>query len=439
MNPTALEKSTAVIFESVLLESDRNARPAELKSVTTDIEIFEHIDKPYVSGIIAFNDEHNIMDAYDISGAEKVTIKLRVNSEIAPIIKKVFFVDKVISSTKGAEHSEQVILHLIEEHAYASNLLNVNKAYSGSPTSIIQKISKSFIGKPILTSNSESQDIKVIVPNLTPLNAMAWIKNRASTSKGYPFYLFSALGSEELIFADLKTMIDKPSSNSEYPYMYTQTNIPKDSEVFEERTMRRTILDYSYTNTENLFDLIKKGLVGAEHQYINLTENKTHSVKFDLNKDVILTLAGDGEVSKSPLFSAEYKLNGKSFNSIQSRKHVQITGANVFEEANSYLESTSVGQYRLNSINRAMDSLLKKQPMTMTVNGMDFLLKEGNNTIGNKLSVKFLRNINDEGANMDKFDAKKSGDFLVFAAKHSFRKEAYTITFTNVKLSNGEV
>lgn len=438
-NPSALEKQSAIAFESVLIRSDRNPVSVDIANSVTDLDIFEHLDKPYLTGLISFLDTEDIVGGLDISGAETVDIKVRVNSQIAVSVKKTFYITKIITTGKGSTTGNAIVLHLIEDVAYKSNLFNVNKSYSGSPTDIINKISKSYLNKTILTSSKDTQDFKVIVPNLTPLNAMSWIKNKATTTKGYPFYLFSTFGQDELLFADLKTMMERPAVNVGEPYTYTESTIPSVDDNYSDKPRRRTILHYDYTNTENLFELIGKGVVGARHNYIDITKNEIKSIDFDLAKDVIKTFQDDGEVKKSPLFSSMYNLDGKSFNRLQSRVISQIGGTDAFENQNTFSENGTKGMYKLNSISRAMYGLLMKQPIKIRVNGIDFLQTEGNNTIGNKLDIRFLRNIVDQGASDNRLDAKKSGHFLLLTAKHAFRREGYDISFTGVKLSNGDV
>ena len=71
------------------------------------------------------------------------------------------------------------------------------------------------------------------------------------------------------------------------------------------------------------------------------------------------------------------------------------------------------------------------------VNGLDFFSGESNATIGNKIRIQFLKNRVDEYEG--KFDTKKSGDYLIFACKHSISPSEYTLTFSGVKLSNGDI
>ena len=70
--------------------------------------------------------------------------------------------------------------------------------------------------------------------------------------------------------------------------------------------------------------------------------------------------------------------------------------------------------------------------------GIDFLDGNQNDTLGKKISLRFLRNRMDE-SDTDVYDKKKSGDFLIFACKHSISRNSYYVTMSGLKLSNGEV
>lgn len=434
----AIENATPVIFESVVIKSPQNPIPIDIRNVVAEMDVYEHIDKPYVTAVLSFVDGDNVMSSLNVSGAETVTVKIRANTIIANSIEKEFYIDKVVRTVKGNETNELVILHLTESINYYSNLQNVNKAYSGSPKATMTKIAKEFLNKSLLTSGSNDQASKLIVPNLTPLNAMSWIKNKMSTERGYPYYLFSPFNGDSLCLFDLKTILSRPAMNAGKPYTYTESAIPSPNENYDETSRRRVILDYEVKNTENLYELIDKGFIGATHQFIDITKNEVFEHKQDMGK-IVNTLVEDKLLQSNPLFSSEYKLNGKSYNSIQSRHMSQIMSAQAFEGNMSYHQSPTKGKYNLNSIQRAMDGLLKKQPINVRVNGIDFLQTDTNNTIGNKLEIKFPANLNDEGKSSNRFDKKKSGEYLIYAAKHSFQRDDYTVALTCVKLSNGEV
>ena len=89
--------------------------------------MFEHLDKPYVTAILGFVDAEDAVGAINLSGGEKVTIILKTNIEDSYPVKRVYYVDKIMTSAKTGDTEEFYALHLIEDHAFISNVLNVNK------------------------------------------------------------------------------------------------------------------------------------------------------------------------------------------------------------------------------------------------------------------------------------------------------------------------
>ena len=86
----------------------------------------------------------------------------------------------------------------------------------------------------------------------------------------------------------------------------------------------------------------------------------------------------------------------------------------------------------------SFDSLLKKNPLTILVNGVDFLDGDAHTTIGKLIDIEFARNLAPQRDNYY-LDNKKSGAFLIYSAKHSFTPEDYVISFSCVKVDNKRV
>ena len=97
----------AYILLSVLVESDRlkTGASVELKAITSDIEIYEHMEKPYLTGILVIVDNHGLFDQIDFMGNEKVTIRFKQHDSITEISKKftIIQIDKAVKPTDSAE------------------------------------------------------------------------------------------------------------------------------------------------------------------------------------------------------------------------------------------------------------------------------------------------------------------------------------------------
>lgn len=435
----AAENISDYIFENVLFESDRMARSVELRAVVTDLDIYEHLDKPYLTAAISFTDNKNFLSGVDILGAEKITVRIKSLRNNTFSIEKKFYIDKVLINQKVNDNTQFISLHLIEDIGFISNLYNVNRVYTGKCTEIIQKISSNYLNKEVYSSDNDKQSIKVIVPNLNPIEAMSWIKNRATTIDGYPFYLYSTFVGEKLKFADLGTLLTQGVLNEDIPYRYYQGA----SQTSDRDVQRRTIMQYTQEDTEDLFDLISKGLIGGDYEYIDTIKNKKNSFHFDVTKDLLQPIVQKNVLPRTQsnvMYSPDYVHNERSLNTLPSRLISQIGGASVYDSGSakyrSYSESDIVSDYKLNIISKAMDEFLKKAPMQLVLNGIDFIDGDVNTATGNKIRVLFLDSDPEASIEDDRIDPKKSGDYLVFATQHMFKREKYDVRMTCVKLGN---
>lgn len=435
-NPNATEHSTSVEFKSVQINSENFPFPIDVVDIVTNIDIYEHLDKPYLTAAISVTDSTDIVAGANISGGETVTIKLQSTRKSSVPIEKTFRIAKITTSQKTSSNVEFYVFHLIEDIAFQSSLKNVNQSYTGSPHDIITKISEGFLdGKKVLKRGASAQNMKVIIPNLAPLESMSWIKNRSCTEDGYPFYLTSTLVNDELSFIDLESLLND-NTMTEIPYTYGG-DILNNTDPIDTRN-RRVILQYKMSDTDNLVSMIEKGLVGATYQFINPTKGtKNTEFKFDIKEDVMKKLIKDFDVDKD---KAPYP-DKSPYNKEKSRVIARAGSTNPYEAPiQSYLESKDedVGEYKRNIISDSVSALLKKNPMTIIVNGIDFLDGDSHKTIGKKIDIRFARNMSPQSTNYH-FDNKKSGAFLIYSSKHSFAPNEYVLALTCVKIDNNGV
>ena len=51
----------------------------DLKTLVSDLDLFEHIDKPWITGLLALEDTSDILAGVGIGGNDRVEIKIRRN------------------------------------------------------------------------------------------------------------------------------------------------------------------------------------------------------------------------------------------------------------------------------------------------------------------------------------------------------------------------
>jgi len=428
-------------LDQVLLESERMPKPVELKNVVTDIDIYEHLDKPYLSAEMVVVDQTHLYETANIIGGEKITVTITSSKlDVSVPITKTFYVADVRVKYVN-DDSQIIIFELIEDIAFLSNLFNVNRFYNGKCSKIIEKIAKQYFGKEVDQLNKDLQNIHLIVPNMDPINAMTWIRNRATTNEGYPFYLHSVFANDKLYLRDLGTIFSDPVINPNRKF--------KNDVASADSMDNHMIIRHKFTSYENIFKMIAKGLVGAQYQYIDTTQENTRKFAFDVRKDIYDTLISKGVMQgqDNPEFSELFKVNGKSFNKFKSRNITMVGGSNAqrdfFKDANgndtwnnSYSESKTSAGYKQQIITRAMDNIMKRSSLEMIVSGLDFLDGDKHSTVGNNIAVEFTKSSADRNRASSQVDTRRSGNYTILAARHMFKKERYDIALSCVKLGN---
>lgn len=277
--------------------------------------------------------------------------------------------------------------------------------------------------------------MKVIIPNLDPLKAIAWIKNRMTTSDGVPDYIFSTLGLKSLVVNDLLTMIDQTPVNESKPFMYAST--ANEAEDQRGGTNYLPILSYNEGQKENMFKMIDDGVVGADYQFYDAFTSKVHKHKLDFKKDVADSLPS----TKDKAYNfAEYDIDGDVLNQLSSKRITQIGGSGAYNNGlgsfKSYNEEKDGTDYAKKVIGNVMKDHLLKAPITIKVSGVGFLKPQTNMTLGNTLRIYFLANKPAHAKATNNWDLKRSGDYLIYATKHSFTVERYDISITCAKMKN---
>ena len=426
-----------VTIESAVLSDPTEQFQYSIENVITDIEFFETLDKPYLTGTGSFADTAGVADAIKFQGFEKLKVSLKHPNHDLPVTKT-FIIDKILDITKQNDKVELITFHFIEEHAFISTFLNVNKSYSGSARDIITKIlGESFreVGYTLSDGDTSEmvEDMQLIVPNMRPLEACDWIKDRTTSHSGTPYYLFSTLSNKTKIhFLSLASLFSNIPDPTPYTYIQSNTTISESSKY--------TITSYKSKTGNDISSLIANGSIGAEYNFIDTLFGLQDFKQLDTTKKYGLTddLTEDGKKTKFT-FDTTYTYEGARLSEIASRKAATIMSSASYQEHRSFREVYSKENA---SWSRALRSLLVSNPIEIVVSGENFFDPDVNLTIGNTINVRFLNsNIqNVRGDDIDlAVDRVKSGRHLIYAAKHIVRREKYDIILSCVKLENEEV
>lgn len=422
-----------LIIERATITGADKIQKYDISRSITDIEIYEHIDKPYLTGTVAFLDTFGVLDKIKFQGLEEFYLTLSFPEDNRPSISRKFIIDKIIDTSKNNDNSELITFHLIEEAGFVSSFLNVNKAYDGTSRQIIEKIIREYLSVNLskVDQDEAKYNMRVVVPNMTPIEASNWIKDRTTSSYGTPYYLFSVLGQPGYMhFLPLSTMISAPlSDNREYIYSQSTTNSVATSNDYSSKFY--VIKDYRQNQLE-ISKLIDAGLISSVQGYWDTSAAADASTQFEIEN--VLGLV-PGFNSNNFKFKNNYTYNNDKLNRLKSRKQYSIHSSYPYPDHYSLRELENLNR---TLTSKALRNILTTGSIDISVSGRNFIQSGINRSIGNLIKLRFLNNQTPTTSTTinDLTDKVKSGKHLIYAAKHIIRKERYDVTLTCVKLEN---
>lgn len=436
----------SIKFESVLVESERLPVSYEIVRNVAEINIFENIDLPFLTGSILVSDSSNLLNLIGFQGTEKITITVKIDGdERSKSTTKRFVVTDIGGVAPVNDHAEALILNIIEDIGYQSRLITVSKAYSGKPEDIIKNILMDNLRKEVDTpydfENTVVRPLKVIIPAMTPLDAVRWVKNRMVSPKGMPYFLYSTFNNDKLMMSDLGYLLEREPMNETRHYTFGQAFTRfTTGEVIDEQA--RVIESYRLVKSENMYKLAKMGTLNSVYYFVDTTKEKDQRVtttKVSM-EDVIANMKSNGLLAKDqdkPIYDNEFTIGDKTIAEYNPSLITQIVSSNTFENYANYYEEENLDLQRMKMEGRALRYYLLKSPIDIMMPGFDFLGRGKDITIGRQITLRFLKNDPNVAENTSEaLDTKRSGDYIIYSLRHIMRPEKYSVSMTCAKLGN---
>ena len=441
MSELSIESQIEIKITEAVISSDRTPVSVDIKNLISDFEIYENIVNPYLTANIIFVDQENIVQDMDLQGGEKLTFSFYHVEEMnkGVEIKKEFVIDSIKEISKAGERDEVVRIHCTEFIGLISSLQNVNRVYTGAPSEIIAKIMSEFLDRDLIQIGNDSlKDMKVIIPNMHPIEACQWLIKRTLTQEGFPFFLFSTIGVDNLILKDLGTMLSQQPINKKIPYFYAPSLVTTKS-----IQSYYAIQDYEYSDTENLIGLIREGLVGAKYNFYSTLTALEDPIKFNVDRNVFKRLAQQNSIGANNTrynYAPGYRFNDIAFQEYESKNISSINSSGAYTTKDSvfksYHEESTKGSNIKKVIQKSLRGFLGKTPLRITVRGRDFVTADNNYSIGKTIRINFLDTNPLVDTNAAKLDEKKSGDYIIVEARHNYRIEKFDTTLLCAKIGS---
>ena len=432
------ESSLDYVIKSVKII--KSGADAEIRNSVGQLEIFENIDLPYLTGRIYFKDDARVFDTISFDGVEECEIILTQPDKSPRDIRKTFVVKHISDTQKVNDLAEVVSLYLIEKVAYDASLERFSKSYTGTPLEIINKIASEklniTIDQPAVIPIQK--EMKVVIPYLTPFEAISFIMERMTTTEGLPYQFYSTINDENLQLKSLEELLSTPAWNANSPYRYSRAYTQGHTDNNARQDPYVVQAYYAPTGGEDTFNLITNGAMGGQFSIVDIVTGRNETKSFEITT-ILNRLKAKNIIPTNFQSIIETQYTDKQLQSLRSVDVHRAIMVNTYDDViNNYYQEESIDAYELDMVRKSIKKVLFKSPVNLKVPGSPFLLGV-NQSIGRQIEYIHLNNSlqGSETANTseDKLkDKKRSGTFMIYSAHHTFYETRHTTELSAVRL-----
>ena len=440
-------------LDKIHITSERFREFIDIKKVTIEVNIFENIRMPYLTGSILILDDNGLFTAADFQGTERLEIDVSLPIDGAQTMSKTFIMSRLEKINKSNDNTSMLLFNLIEDIGFYNDVQSFSKTYDGKGEQIISKILNDKLGKKLYNKfstykSSYQSAFRLLVPYLTPFQATKMALDKMTTENGSPYFLYSTLNSNDLILADLDTIMLRQSFNALEPFQYDQTvaNDPKNSILLQ----ARSIYNIETNNQEDTLLLSQLGALGSNFSTTDMTTgeeiNYNHNINsvyqqllgasvIKTNQDNVLL---DNSFIADPAAVNTFKLG--DYNSVNFN---QVGGGRTYpynDNVSNWTFENDQSAYKLKMFKFAIEQLLLKNTMDLMLPGLKFLTGDITTSVGNQIDVVVYKNeMVDEAT--DRSDYKRSGSFIINSKRHIFNviDQKHTVSLSCSRISNRRI
>ena len=166
----------------------------DISSIFTEINIFDSLLMPVMSGNIMIRDSLNLSGQLFFDGSEALLLSFKKDDKSKELaFKKSFRIYKQSDRYNDGPATVKYLLHFVSDELMYSDQQKVNQSFDTSYSDIADKILTNYLKVPKKNRalhEPTSGVRKIVVPNLRPIEAIEWCAKRSLDSRSSPNYVF---------------------------------------------------------------------------------------------------------------------------------------------------------------------------------------------------------------------------------------------------------
>ena len=403
---TTLQDSTQFKVKKISIMSKGGS--IDVSAVYDEINIYDSLFMPMMTGNILITDAVGLSKSLSFDGSEVILFDIEKSSNFLSFTKS-FRIYKQTDRKNVNQSAEKYILHFVADEFVFSLQQKVNQSYQSTYSDIVQKILSSYLklenrDKGIIENSFGIR--KVVIPNLSPIEAIEWCAKRSLDNRNAPSFIFfsNIFGYN---YVSLSSLLNKDSI---LKVNFDPKNLSQNDALVEMSSARA----FEVVMQNDSIDKIKSGVnAGKFIGFDPLTKSFAEkNVSFDEHYNLVEHL------NKTPNIAEIFnKDNTTNLTSVDSRKVLSIFGAN--RKNSSYIK-----KYDPDSISKVenYESFLFQRKAifkNLTAKRLKVVLP-GNFQLTSGFNVDVLTSgFNRKTKDSTNDDLSLNGKYLIIAARHT--------------------
>jgi hypothetical protein len=258
-----------------------------------------------------------------------------------------------------------------------------------------------------------------------------------------PFFLYASIHDTNLRLGSLDVMLQQPAWNRLVPFIFSPANTQAQEDADDPTLQYFQVQTMKSSKLQNTLKLIESGSVGSRYSVTDLGTGKTTSQHFDVqsllsraNVNGIINFSKQNvydNLYKTPVLE-EINIGGDYLHDVDAKIFHNVVSRGVYGSKKSLHDEVNSSMFLKKIENLAYRNLIYKNMIDVTVPGPGFIASGG--SVGDKIRINVLNDDNNPES-INQLDRLKSGDFIVYNTRHTFRDTRHDVAMTVFKLERG--
>jgi hypothetical protein len=386
----------------------------DVSAIFSELNIFDSVLLPCMSGNILLTDAVGLSKRLIFDGSEHIIVDItKDENDNTASLKKVFRVYKQSDRKNLNQNTEAYLLHFISEEFIFSEQKKVSQTYTSSYAEVVTNILNKYLKVPrtkIGMVERTKGNHKVVVPMLSPIDALNWLAKRSVSESNVADYLFFE-NKAGFNFMSLTKMYS-------YKPLFSINFQPKNLNT-QDFSEFLGVRDFRFSTQFDIIDNIKNGFFASKFVGFDFLTRKFEEVDFDINYHYKNT-----HLNSKPNAFVDKNRDGKDASQMYESK-INLVPFEVYRNRSEYVkfndnqtatitEDTHVYVPQRKAI---LHNLVQKK-LTVTLPG------NFNISSGYILDVK-AHTFGADTEDSDGLDKSTSGKYLIIGTRHMIKPEKH--------------